>query len=193
MTLSTASRSHAWLPQCLGRLRWHRCICHGTHPHDRGEDQRLGRAATLRAPRRAGFRVPVKGCCAEGSRKVISQVGSFLGSKRLPASGKPIRKVGGLRPPPLLMGFPEAGGRFDSQNQPIWAFINLLPSAQLPFTGTRRIAATRCWARSQARESRSTTRAPRFLPPHVRGWRPPRRRLRSTPRRSSKLCEGSAE
>ena len=59
------------------------------------------------------------------------------GSKRPPASGKPIRKGGGLRPPPFLIGLPEAGGRFDPQNRPIWAFIFRLPSAQLSFTGTR--------------------------------------------------------
>jgi hypothetical protein len=43
---------------------------------------------------------------------------AILGSKRPRASGKPIRKGGGLRPPPFL-GLPEAAGRFDPQNQPI--------------------------------------------------------------------------
>jgi hypothetical protein len=59
------------------------------------------------------------------------------------ASGKPIRKGGGLRTPPFLMGFPEAGGRFDPKNQPIWAFMFRLPSAQLPAAGTQEWAGSR--------------------------------------------------
>ncbi len=35
------------------------------------------------------------------------------------------------------MGFPEVAGHVEAQNRPIWAFIVRLPSAQLPFTGTR--------------------------------------------------------
>ncbi len=78
-------------------------------------------------------RVPVKGSCAEGSRKIKDQIGECLGSKRLPASGNPIRNGGGLRPPTFLMSFPEAGGHLDPPNRPIWAFIFRLPSA--PFYG----------------------------------------------------------
>ncbi len=45
--------------------------------------------------------------------------------------------MGGEGPPPFLMGFPEARGRFDPKSRPICAFIVRLPSAQLPFMGTR--------------------------------------------------------
>ena len=63
------------------------------------------------------LRVPVEGSCAEESRKIQIQFGLFLESKRPPASGKHIRKGGVLRPPPFLMGFPEAGGPFDFPNR----------------------------------------------------------------------------
>ena len=59
-----------------------------------------------------------------------------MGSKRLPASGKPIRKGGGFRPHTFPDGFPGGRSPFRPQNRPIWAFIFRLPSAQLPFTGT---------------------------------------------------------
>jgi hypothetical protein len=61
------------------------------------------------------------------------------GSKRFLVSGKPIRKGGGLCPSPSLMVFPETGSRVDFPNRPIYAFILRLPSAQLHFTGTRRL------------------------------------------------------
>ncbi len=57
----------------------------------------------------------------------------FGRSSRLPASGKPIRKGEGLRPPPPR----RQDATSTPPNRPIWAFVFRLPLAQLPFTGTR--------------------------------------------------------
>ncbi len=85
----------------------------------------------------ATSRVPVKGNCAEGSRKIKHKFVDFGVSKRPPATGRPIKKGGGRSPPPFRMGLPEAGSRLDPKNRRICAFIFRLPSAQLPFAACR--------------------------------------------------------
>ncbi len=61
-------------------------------------------------------RVPVKGSCAEGSRKIKAQIGRFGGRHGLRETHQ---ERWGASPPPFLMSFPEGGGRFDFQNRPI--------------------------------------------------------------------------
>ncbi len=70
---------------------------------------------------RTKLRVPVKGSRAEGSRKLTAQIVRCWGSRRPPASGKPIRK-----------GFPEAGVRFEPQNRAIWGSLRRSSPLRVP-------------------------------------------------------------
>ncbi len=49
--------------------------------------------------------------------------------------GKLIKEGEGLRPPPFLMGFTEAGGRFDLQNSSDLCFYVSAPFGVAPFYG----------------------------------------------------------
>ncbi len=86
---------------------------------------------------------PLNGAAPKGAERQKLKLVGFGRSKRPPASRKPIRKGGGPRPQPFLMGFPDAGGRFDIQNRSISVFIlRLLRNSSLlrvPEAGLGRI------------------------------------------------------
>ncbi len=114
------------------RVRWIYVCRNSNVGHQTIECQR----ASLYAPGKVEvIRVTVKGSCAEGSRMIKAQLARFLTSKRRPASGKPIRKGGGAKPPTFPDGFPGGIRPFRRQKYAKLCFYHSAPFGAAPFYG----------------------------------------------------------